>query len=44
MPSSSQAEMDCDIALGLEPGYLKGLTRRALARLELGKHAEALEV
>jgi hypothetical protein len=44
LPCPAQAEQDCDIALSYEPAYLKALTRRSVAHMELGKHEAALEV
>lgn len=40
----THAQVDCDNTLTLEPGHVKALLRRGVARLELGKNKEALEV
>lgn len=37
-----KAESDCDAALRVEPGHVKSLQRRAVARNALGKHRAAL--
>ena len=38
------AVADCDVALESDAGSIKARVRRAAARMELGKTAEALEV
>jgi tetratricopeptide (TPR) repeat protein len=34
------AEMDCNVAVSLNPSSIKGLTRRGLARLSQGKYKQ----
>lgn len=38
---NEDAERDCSVVLGLDHSNVKGLYRRAQARIGLGKHIEA---
>ena len=41
MSRNTDAERDCSTVLGLKPGHVKALYRRAQARIELQKRVEA---
>jgi len=43
MNENQKAVVDCDRALKLEPGNIKGLVRKAQALLNLTKYEESLE-